>query len=212
MLYHKKLKMDSTPEEEKLSLNVKQKAIKLILNSAYGAMGFNYFRLYKPECADAITYFAREALKYAVVKWHTELDHPVVYGDTDSIMIKQNGSSIDDIMGKLDKFKGMLKDDFLMRYAKSVNDEYFLMDLKFEMDLDYMYFGNVKKRYYAIERSSQKSYIKGLNIIRKDAPKYAKKRLDTLAEKAVRQTLTLDELVDLRKEIEVTPYEELGIT
>ena len=209
---NKKLKMDSTPEEEKLSLNVKQKAIKLILNSAYGAMGFNYFRLYKPECADAITYFAREALKYAVVKWHTELDHPVVYGDTDSIMIKQNGSSIDDIMGKLDKFKGMLKDDFLMRYAKSVNDEYFLMDLKFEMDLDYMYFGNVKKRYYAIERSSQKSYIKGLNIIRKDAPKYAKKRLDTLAEKAVRQTLTLDELVDLRKEIEVTPYEELGIT
>ena len=152
---NKKLKMDSTPEEEKLSLNVKQKAIKLILNSAYGAMGFNYFRLYKPECADAITYFAREALKYAVVKWHTELDHPVVYGDTDSIMIKQNGSSIDDIMGKLDKFKGMLKDDFLMRYAKSVNDEYFLMDLKFEMDLDYMYFGNVKKRYYGISKGKK---------------------------------------------------------
>ena len=34
---------------------------------------FNYFRLYKPECADAITFFAREALKYAVVKFHTKI-------------------------------------------------------------------------------------------------------------------------------------------
>ena len=207
-----KLKLDTTPEEEKLSLNVKQKAIKLILNSAYGAMGFNYFRLYKPECADGITFFAREALKYAVVKFHTELDHPVVYGDTDSIMIKQNGSSMDQIMGKLDVFKDSLKNDFAKKYIQRVDDDYFFMDLKFEMDLDYMYFGNVKKRYYAIERHSQKSYIKGLNIIRKDAPKYAKRILDDLAEKAVRQTLTLQEIKDLRQEIEVTPYEELGIT
>ena len=209
---NKKIKMDSTPEDEKLSLNIKQKAIKLILNSAYGAMGFNFFRLYKPECADAITFFAREALKYAVVKFHTELDHPVVYGDTDSIMIKQNGSSIDDIMGKLETFRGMLKTDFLQRYTSSLNEDYFLMDLKFEMDLDYMYFGKVKKRYYAIERGSDKSYIKGLNIIRKDAPKFAKSILDTLAQKAVRQELKLKDLTDLRQKLYEVPYNEIGIT
>jgi DNA polymerase elongation subunit (family B) len=209
---NEKLKLSTTPEEERLSLNVKQRALKLILNSAYGAMGFNYFRLYKPECADAITFFAREALKYAVVKFHTELKHPVIYGDTDSIFVKQNGYTISQIMDKLDDFRGMLRNDFAKKYIQRVDDDYFYMDLKFEMDLDYMYFSNAKKRYYAIERNSQKSYIKGLNIIRKDAPKYAKLKLDDLAEKAVRQTLTVDELVDLRKEIEITPYTELGIT
>ena len=48
--------------EEEYAAFRKQSAIKLVLNSAYGAMGFNYFRLYTPECADAITYFSREAL------------------------------------------------------------------------------------------------------------------------------------------------------
>ena len=112
---NKKYNEDSTSEDEKLSLFVKQKAIKLISNSFYGALGFNYFRLYKPECADAITFWAREALKYAVVKWHTDLKHPVVYGDTDSIFVKQNGSTYNDITGKLSDFSDMLKDDFLSR-------------------------------------------------------------------------------------------------
>ena len=209
---NEKIKMDSTPEEEKLSLNVKQKAIKLILNSAYGAMGFNFFRLYKPECADAITFWAREALKYAVVKWHTDMDHPIVYGDTDSIMIKQNGYSVDEIKGKLDKFTGMLKNDFFKQYSDTVNDEYFMMDLKFEMDLEYMYFGNVKKRYYAIERGSGKSYIKGLNIIRKDAPKFAKSVLDQLAEKAVREELTFEDLTNLKQKLYEVSYDQIGIT
>ncbi len=209
---NKKLKLDTTPEAEKLSLNVKQKAIKLILNSAYGAMGFNYFRLYKPECADAITFFAREALKYAVVKWHTSMDHPVIYGDTDSIMIKQNGYSVDQIKTKLDDFTEMLKNDFFKQYSNTLNEEYFMMDLKFEMDLEYMYFGSAKKRYYAIERGSGKSYIKGLNIIRKDAPKFAKSVLDDLAEKAVRQQLTLEDLTNLRQKILTVPYEQIGIT
>ena len=107
-------------------------------------MGFNYFRLYKPECADAKTFWAREALKYAVVKWHTEFKHPVIYGDTDSIFVKQNGSTYDDITGKLSDFGDMLKDDFLLQYMKNVNDEYSIMNLKFEMDLEYIYFGNAK--------------------------------------------------------------------
>ena len=47
----------------RLAAHQRQMAIKLVLNSAYGAMGFNFFRLYSPECADAITYFSREALK-----------------------------------------------------------------------------------------------------------------------------------------------------
>ena len=200
-------------KEEEYAAFRKQSAIKLVLNSAYGAMGFNYFRLYTPECADAITYFAREALKFATVKLHTELDHPVIYGDTDSCFVKMNNKSASDITETLaGKFTNMLKSEFVTKYCKTVNAEYFLMDLKFEKDLEYVYFGDSKKRYYGIERNGGKRYIKGLNIIRKDAPKFIKSKLDTLAEYSVKSKLTIDDLLNVRSEIESVPYSQLGIT
>ena len=61
-----KLAAGEIPEQDRVANERKQRAIKLILNSAYGAMGFNYFRMYKPECADATTYFGRQALLFAV--------------------------------------------------------------------------------------------------------------------------------------------------
>ena len=207
------ISMGKFTKDEEYAAYREQLAIKLILNSAYGAMGFNYFRLYTPECADAITYFAREALKFAVVKLHTELDMPVIYGDTDSAFSKMNGKSETEIKDILsNKFTTLLRNEFVLKYCKTTNDEYFLMDLKFEKDLEYVYFGNSKKRYYGIERSSNKKYIKGLNIIRKDAPKLIKHKLNYLAEKSVREKLTLDDLIRLRKDIETVPHSELGIT
>ena len=48
---------------------------------------------------------------------------------------------------------------------------------RLEKDLEYAYFSNSKKRYYGIERDTEKKYIKGMNIIRKDAPKFIKEQL-----------------------------------
>jgi DNA polymerase elongation subunit (family B) len=106
----------------------------------------------------------------------------------------------------------MLKSDFVTKYVSKVNDEYFLMDLEFEKDLEYAYFGDSKKRYYGIERTSGAKYIKGLNIIRKDAPKFIKKQLDTLAEHSVKNKISVKHLIALRKKLESVPYLELGIT
>tara|TARA_Y100000034_G_C6907155_1_gene421340 strand:- start:343 stop:2796 length:2454 start_codon:yes stop_codon:yes gene_type:complete len=199
-------------KDEAYAAHREQIAIKLILNSAYGAMGFNYFRLYTPECADSITYFAREALKFAAVKLHTELGHPVIYGDTDSCFVKESGKTKIEMKDMLAEFNKMLKSDFVTKYVSKVNDEYFLMDLEFEKDLEYAYFGDSKKRYYGIERISGEKYIKGLNIIRKDAPKFIKKQLDTLAEHSVKNKIRVNHLIALRKNIESVPYSELGIT
>lgn len=200
------------PEQDRVANERKQRAIKLILNSAYGAMGFNYFRMYKPECADATTYFGRQALLYAVDKMSNDYDMPVLYGDTDSTFVKQNGKSVPEIIDLLEgDFTHKLRHDFVKKYATDIDDEYFFLDLKFEKDLEHVYFGNAKKRYYGIERKSGKRYIRGLNIIRKDAPTYCKKILDTLAEKAVRGQLTSSDLVDIRKGLSKVPLSQIGI-
>ena len=196
----------------RLAAHQRQMAIKLVLNSAYGAMGFNFFRLYSPECADAITYFSREALKYAVVKFTTEYDHPVLYGDTDSCFFKQNGKTLDDVKNTIVDYNSKLKSDFVSRYANNVPDEYIHLELELEKDLEYAYFGESKKRYYGIERDTEVKYIKGMNIIRKDAPKFIKEQLNELAELSVKEKITVNDILELRKAVETTDYNLLGIT
>ena len=105
----------------------------------------------------------------------------------------------------------MLKNDFVPQYTNALKDDYFLMDLKFEYDLSHCYFGESKKRYYSIVRESGKKYIKGMNIIRKDTPSFMKSALNKLAEKAVKDELTVDHLVSLRKKLETVDYKLLGI-
>lgn len=188
-----------------------QGAYKLILNSSYGALGFSMYRLYKPEVADAITFFAREALKFAMVCLNNDYGMEVLYGDTDSCFAKSGGKKQAEVVAILNKFNNRLKTEFVQRFTTSLQEDYFLMDLKFEYDLEYAYFGDKKKRYYTIVRGSGKKYIRGMNIIRKDTPTFMKSQLDQIAEKAVRGTLVLQDILDLDTNIKAAPYVEIGI-
>ncbi len=82
--YYKKIIKTATTDDERLVADKKQYAIKIILNSIYGAMGFRYFRLYVPECADAVTFFGRKALKFA--EENIKCCGTVLYQDTDSLV------------------------------------------------------------------------------------------------------------------------------
>lgn len=75
------MKREDISEAHKNALDKHQQAIKLVLNSTYGAMGFPWFRLYKPEVADAITFFARQALQFAIDALDAD-DMKVIYGDS----------------------------------------------------------------------------------------------------------------------------------
>ena len=85
------------------------------------------------------------------------------------------------------------------------------MDLKFEYDMEKIYFSNSKKRYYGIIRDTGKKYIRGMNIIRKDTPEFMKGALNKIAELAVRGNLTMEHLNLLRKKIETVDYKLMGI-
>lgn len=208
-----------------------QYALKIILNSAYGAFGFNYFRLYKVEVADAITFFSRRALEFAITNLEQIGGYEVIYGDTDSCFFKLESNGGSHGLGVpfnsdwVNWYNDNLKTTFIPTYHNGDAGEYAMLELEWEKSFDCIYFGatwqggkktgklvGTKKRYYGIEKETRKKYIKGLNIIRKDAPPFLKVRLNELTEDAVTGQFTLDKLLGLRKEIESQPYETIGVT
>jgi len=64
-----------------------QSAVKVIMNSLYGVLGWERFRLYDKEMGAAVTATGREVIEFTD-EIAAERDKYVVYGDTDSIMLE----------------------------------------------------------------------------------------------------------------------------
>jgi DNA polymerase II len=187
-----------------------QQAIKLILNSSYGAMALNKFRLYLPECADTITYYARKALLYGIDSLETR--YKFLYSDTDSMFIETGDDSIKELQDFLVDFNEKLNTDFVGTYNPDPDPKYLFMNLEYEKDLEYIYFGEKKKRYYGIIRDSDKKYIRGMNLIRKDAPKFIKTELTKIIELIIREKWGFEDLLAFREKIETIDLNEIGVT
>ena len=104
-------------------LDLKQNAIKLLINSIYGAFGNKWFYFYNPDIAQSITLQGQDLIKFSIKavnhyfqeKWHLDKelhsllgleqysiqkieDEAAIYTDTDSIYV-QFDSAIDSILG-----------------------------------------------------------------------------------------------------------------
>jgi len=64
-----------------------QAAVKVIMNSLYGVLGWDRFRLYDKDMGAAVTATGREVISFTEQSVQ-ELGHEVGYGDTDSVMIE----------------------------------------------------------------------------------------------------------------------------
>jgi len=73
------------PEYERLDRQ--QAAVKVIMNSLYGVLGWDRFRLYDKEMGAAVTATGREVIDYTDEVVENE-GYEVVYGDTDSVMLQ----------------------------------------------------------------------------------------------------------------------------
>jgi DNA polymerase I len=67
-----------------------QSAVKVIMNSLYGVLGWDRFRLYDKEMGAAVTATGRDVIEFTEQAVN-ELDKEVTYGDTDSIMLELGG-------------------------------------------------------------------------------------------------------------------------
>ncbi|MEM2506873.1 MAG: DNA-directed DNA polymerase [Nitrososphaeria archaeon] len=126
-------KMSALPKDspERIILDARQRAIKVISNAIYGYTGWAGARWYTREIAEITAALGRETILNAIRKAE-ELKLNIIYGDTDSLFIK-NDKKIDelvkwveDILGlevKVDKiYKTILFTEAKKKYAGLKDD------------------------------------------------------------------------------------------
>jgi DNA polymerase elongation subunit (family B) len=95
---------------------IKYDAIKGVVNSAFGVMGFSSFRLYDNRVASAITFLVRDLLLYSREQIK-KLGYDVIYWDTDSVFL----TTKNDISGQLNQF---IQDWAKLKGKSSINLTY----------------------------------------------------------------------------------------
>ncbi|MFU1780339.1 DNA-directed DNA polymerase [Haloarcula japonica] len=87
------------PEYERFDRQ--QAAVKVIMNSLYGVLGWDRFRLYDKEMGAAVTATGREVIDYTDEVVADE-GYEVVYGDTDSVMLQLGDITATDVEGSVE--------------------------------------------------------------------------------------------------------------
>jgi len=162
--------------------DVKSYAIKIIMNSFYGVLANPSCRFYSLDMGNAITSFAREAIK-ETASIIEDSGFDVLYGDTDSVFVDlkiDNVSQAEKVGGKISR---MINEHFKLDIKKKFNRRSFL-ELEFEkmfkvLMLPRMRKGDAgaKKRYAGLLLKNGKEEIKvtGMEIVRRDWTELAKK-------------------------------------
>jgi DNA polymerase I len=129
--YYKHLSKNKsiTPEERQL-YNVVSQAIKVILNASYGVMGAEIFPLYCLPVADATAAIGRVTTTSTIEKCK-EIGIDVIYGDTDSLFLKNPSSS---------------KVEEISMWAKTRLG----VDLEIDKQYRYVVFSELKKNYLGV--------------------------------------------------------------
>ena len=136
-----------------------QSALKVILNASYGVFGAESFDLYCPPVAEATAAIARDALTRIVGKAR-ELGIEVLYGDTDSVFLKNPS-------------KGQVRE--LAEWSRR--------ELRMSLDVDkeyrYAVFSSRKKNYLGVFEDGSVD-VKGLTGKKRHIPKFIKDAFDEM--------------------------------
>ena len=124
-----------------------QAAVKVIMNSLYGVLGWDRFRLYDKEMGAAVTATGREVIEFTD-QIAAELDKDVVYGDTDSVMIEL-GEGLDkqDAIDRSFELEQRINDSYDTFAAEELNADEHRFEIEFEKLYRRFFQAGKKKRY-----------------------------------------------------------------
>ena len=183
-------KMDG---KELSSLDASQMAIKIMMNSLYGAMANRWFRYYDPRCAEAITLSGQLSIRWAEkavndymnkVLSTKDVDY-VIAIDTDSVYM--NFGSLVEKMGMTDRDKitkvidQIVEEKFIPLIEESYNELAYYMDAyenKMVMGREVIADAGIW--------TAKKRYI--LNVLNSEGVQYAKPKLKIMGIEAVKSS------------------------
>ena len=204
----------------------KQYAIKVIMNSFFGYLGFPGGRLYKREVAEAITGWGQLIIKWTET-YLKQNDYKVLYGDTDSVYVQAHE---DGIMNTIKEGKDLVialnhsYDDFVKQFGAYENT----IELEFEKIFNIIMFvkkkgdvGGAKKRYaYILDWEDGKLvkddiHLTGFDSVRSDSPRIAREVQTKVINMVLHETkkeVVMTYLKDLDKKIRTgqISFEEIG--
>ncbi len=141
------------PKEVRETYKVVQSAMKVVLNAAYGVFGSSIFALYCPPMAESTTAIGRHYIDLTIKKAQ-EMNLQILYGDTDSIFIKN--PSEEQISELIDWAERELK-----------------IDLEIDKEYKYVSFSHRKKNYVGLLKDGTFD-IKGVKGKKRDTPGFLK--------------------------------------
>ncbi|RLI12208.1 type B DNA-directed DNA polymerase, partial [Candidatus Bathyarchaeota archaeon] len=159
--YKPKSKDKSLPEELRHWYKVVQLTLKVILNASYGVFGADIFEFYCPPVAGSKAAIGRHAIKSVIEKCH-ELGMEVLYGDTDSVFLKEPSE---------EQVKA------LMEWA----DQALGLDLDVDKVYRYVVFSERKKNYLGVLTDGTVD-VKGLMGKKRHVPKLIKEAFARVVE------------------------------
>ncbi|MBS3162657.1 DNA polymerase II [Candidatus Woesearchaeota archaeon] len=183
-------------------------AIKILLNSFYGAMASPMCRYFNLELANAITGFARFFIK-KMASWIREEGYEVIYSDTDSVFVvakddpKKLGKELENKMNKI-----------LEDYVK---DEYNVVNHMY-LEFDKAYTKFLMPRLRGEEKGAKKRYaglidgkldITGMEAVRGDWTPLAKKFQEDLLMRVFTGRKVEDFIFNFIKDLKAGKFDEL---
>jgi len=177
--YKPKSKDKTLPEDLRSWYNVIPSALKVILNASYGVFGSPAFGLYCPPVAEATAAIGRHVITQTIEKAKS-LDIEVLYGDTDSLFLKNPSPEQIKILEEWSK--------------KTMG-----MELEVEKFYRYAVFSSRKKNYLGILRDGGVD-VKGMTGKKRHIPPYIKKAFYALEDR-LEQVQSPAEFEEAKKEI-----------
>jgi len=158
-----KKQMRAAKGKTRKAMDMKQLALKVMSNAFYGYFGYQRAKIHSLEIAGAITGLGRQTIQQTVKMIEEGYGHEVVYGDTDSVMIKITDSDLEgaEKIGR----------DMAEKITKKLPG---IIELEFEK-IYKRFLPLTKKRYMAwsVERGSdgqwkEEMVMKGIETVRRD--------------------------------------------
>ena len=215
-MIREQMKHRETAKEKKD--DVESHAIKIIMNSFYGALGNPGCRFFSMSISNAITYFGQFIIQNTA-KEINKIGYEVIYSDTDSVFVdtKTNDSKQAEIIG-LDLEKKM--NEYYLDWVKKNHKRNSELHLEFEKNFIKIIFPRqrgeekgAKKRYAGIliKNGKEKLEFTGLEFVRRDWTELSKKFQLELLDRVFHEKPIINFVKKFLEDIKNGKYDDLMI-